>query len=239
MDTKLRKLFHSFGDIYDNPKARSFIGAHRIDGSLLLVNQANPRIDLCDWISNTDVDLGKCKKMFRRGLPVLVNAPAGVAVSFGKREKLVIGSGAVLENVNTIAFDIAPGFRCLGPEDAPLFDAIENDYDINDVVAQTKANLADMECFGLFENGALAAFADIAKLRGSMFADSYNLSNIFTAQAHRKKGHAASLLKSTLQAYHGKHFYYTAIPATNIASVRLAQSCGFTPVGEIITHQFT
>ena len=240
MDTQLRKLFHGFGDIYDNPKARSFIGAYRIDGSLLLVNQANPRIDLCDWISNENIDFGKCKKLFRRGLPVLVNAPAEVTISFGKRKKEIIGSGAVLENENTIAFDIASAFRRLGPEDAPLFDAIENDYPKFNMVEQIKGHLPESEisCFGIFENGALAAFASVAPLRGSMFADCYSISGMFTAQPYRKKCYAASLLKSILQAYHGKYFYYMATPATNTASVRLAQSCGFTLVGEIITHQF-
>ena len=245
MDTQLRKLFHNFGDIYDDPKARPFIQAYRnvagTNDSLLLVNQANPRIDLCDWISSENIVFGKSKKAFRRGVPVLVNAPAGVSVSFGKKEKSNIGSTAVLENENTLLFDIAPGFRRLGPEDAPLFDAIENDYSEFNMVDQIKGHLPDpaMGCFGIFENGALAAIASVAPLRGSMFADSYSISGMFTAQAYRKKGYATSLLKSILQTYHVKHFYYTATPATNTASVCLAQSCGFLPVGETTTYQFT
>lgn len=245
MDTQLLKLFHGYGDIFDNPKARSFIRAYRnaagIDGSLLLVNQMSPRIDLCEWISNADVDLGKCRRVFRRDLPVLVNARAGVSVSCGAREKSVIGSGAVLETGNIITFEAhPPGFRRLGPEDAPLFDAIENDYSEFDIVEQVKGHLQEstIGCFGMFEDGALAAFASVAPLRGSMFADSYSISGIFTVQPYRKKGYAAALLKSILQAHHAKHFYYTACPATNIASVRLAQSCGFVPVGETMTIQF-
>jgi len=245
MDTQLRKLFHGYGDIYDNPKARSFIRAYRnaagIDGSLLLVNQMNPRIDLCEWISNDDVDLGRCKRGFRPKLPILVNARADVAISCGTREKSIIGSGAVLETDNAMAFDACtPGFRRLGSEDAPLFDAIENDYDVNDIVAQTKGNLAEpeIECFGIFEGGALAAFASVAPLRGSMFVDCYSISGIFTVQSFRRQGFAAALLRGILQVYHGKRFYYTACPATNIASVRLAQSCGFVAVGETKTIQF-
>ena len=242
MDTQLCKLFHHFGDAYDL-KARSFMRAHEnIAGtkdSLLLVNQANPRIDLCDWISSENIDFGKCKKAFRRGLPVLVNAPAGVSVSFGKKEKSNIGSAAVLETENTIAFDIAPGFRRLGPEDAQLFDAIENDYSEFNMVEQMKGNLSESsECFGIFEGEALAAFADITGLRGSMFEGCCDLTNIFTARAYRKKGYAAGLLKSILQAYHAKRFYYTATPATNAASVHLALTCGFVPVGEITTYKF-
>ena len=245
MDPQLCKLFHNFGDIYDDPKARSFIKAHPnatgVEGSLLLVNQANPRIDLCDWISSSDVDLGKCKRAFRANLPILVNASAGVSVSFSKKEKSVIGSAAVLENENTIAFDTAPGFHRLVADDARLFDAIENDYSELNIVEQVKDSLEEPEidCFGIFGNGALAAFASVAPLRGSMFADSYSISGIFTVQAYRKNGYAASLLKSILHTYHGKQFYYTATPATNMASIRLAQSCGFTPVGKTITHQFT
>jgi len=246
MDTQLRKLFYGFGDIYDDPGARSFIRAYPdaagIKGSLLLVNRMNPSIDLCDWIANEGVDLGRCKRLFRHGVPVFVSAPAGVTVSCGKRRKSVIGSAAVLETDNAIAFEACPpGFRRLGEEDARLFDGIENDYAENDIATQTKGNLAEPEiaCFGMFAEGALAAFADVAKLRGSMFADSYSLANIFTVRRFRRQGFATALLRGILQAYPDKHFYYTAQPATNIASVRSAQACGFAPVGETTVYQFT
>jgi GNAT superfamily N-acetyltransferase len=182
--------------------------------------------------------------VFRPNLPVLVNARAGVTVSCGTREKTVIGSGAALETDNTIAFGACPpGFRRLGPEDAPLFETIEDDFSEFNLVAQTKEFLSEStggtECFGMFAEGTLAAFASAITLRGSMFAESYSISGIFTARHFRKQGCAAALLRGILQAYPGKRFHYTACPATNIASVRLARSCGFRPVGETTAIQFT
>ena len=247
MDARLYKLFHEFGDVFDDHRARAFLRVRRnaagTKDSLLLVNQALPGMDRCDWISGEDLNLAKCRRELRPNVPIVVCVQTGVAVSCGAMQKTVVGTAAVFETDNAAAFDVDPShFRRLGQDDARLFDEIENDYAVFDIVAQTKEHLKEpdgAECFGSFEDGALVAFADIAKLHGSVFAQSYALSNIFTVPPFRGKGCATALLRCLLQAYPGKRFYYTASPSTNIASIRLAQKCGFIPVGEKTVYQFT
>jgi len=245
----LYKLFYEFGDVFDDHRARAFLRVRRnaagTKDSLLLVNQVHPGMDRCDWISGEDLELAKCRRVLRPSVPIIVCAQAGVAVSCDAKQKNVVGSAAVFEtdNANAAAFDVDPSHvRRLGPGNARLFDEIENDYAVNDIVAQTRGHLTEpdgAECFGIFEDGALAAFADIARLRGSAFSESYDLSNIFTVQSFREKGYATALLRCILQMYPGKRFYYTANPSTNTASIRLALKCGFVPVGEKTVCQFT
>ena len=247
MDAQLYKLFYEFGDVFDDHRARAFLRVRRnaagTRDSLLLVNQALPGMDRCDWISGENLDLTKCRRELRPGVPIIVCAQNGVAVSCGAMQKAVVGSAVVFETGNAATFDVDPSnFRRLESGEARLFDEIENDYAVNDIVAQTRGHLTQpdgAECFGIFEDGALAAFADIARLRGSLFAEGYALSNIFTAQPFRKKGYATALLRCILQVYPGKRFYYTANPSTNTASIRLAQKCGFIPVGEKTVCKFT
>jgi len=237
MNETLSKLFYNYADIFVDANARPFLrvfpDAFGLRGSMLIVNQLSPVCDLCEWISEQDVDLGVSPELLRAHVPLFVNAAEGVNVACGRRHRSVAGSSAIFETSNTAALEPRPAvIRRMTAADLYWLEHIEE----HDVVEQFKFNLAgaqDIESFGLFEHGALAAFMDIAKLW-----ESYTVSNIFTVRAYRGHGLASALLGNVLHERHGARFFYAATPAANTASVNLALRCGFAPLGRMICHRF-
>jgi|GEM_PF-3778827 len=246
MKREIVDLFHNNGHAIDGfipPYMRSAKLLRPDDESVLWVVQMMPDFDSAEWISDRAVDFADFPEAFREGLPLYVNVKEGVTARYGDRAVSIEGTAAIHRRapLGKVACD-ATHLRRLTVEDVPLLLAMENDYDVLNMMEQCADILTHADqgfaAYGHIQEGQLLAFVSLSSSDGDCLRDCLGIGQVFTLPNARRRGLAGNLLRYALNENPGKTAYYDANPADNTCSNKLAASCGFVHVGNLLYHCF-